>query len=217
MFACAVNHEHYTDAEGGKATHFLVRQVPVSKQKSSFPEARYSLSARQHHISDFLIEYARLMVDSGANLICIADPTASGEILGPKTFEEYAVRYLNKIIDGIHAMGAPVIVHICGKMKTVMHLIPGIRSDAISVDAMVSLRSLKQAYPQLTTMGNVSTYLLEFGTAAEIAGIAERLVRDGVDIISPACGLSTATSLENIRAMTAAVRSGTPACRRTLI
>lgn len=158
------------------------------------------------YISDFLIEYAGLMVRNGADLICIGDPTASGEILGPKTFEEYAIRYLNKIIDGIRVIGVPVIVHICGDMNTVKHLIPAIRCNAISTDAMVNLRLLKQEYPQLTTMGNISTYLLEFGTADKIAQRAEKLVQDGVDIISPACGLSTSTSLENIRAMTDAVK-----------
>jgi len=158
------------------------------------------------YISGFLVEYARLMVDNGVNLICIGDPTASGEILGPKVFEEYAVRYLNRIIDGIHAAGTPVILHICGNMNSVGHLIPQIRCDAISTDAMINLPLLKQTYPQLTTMGNISTYLLEFGTADKIAHNAEILVRDGVDIISPACGLSTSTSLENIRALTSAVK-----------
>ncbi|SEM68335.1 [methyl-Co(III) methanol-specific corrinoid protein]:coenzyme M methyltransferase [Syntrophus gentianae] len=158
------------------------------------------------YICDFLIEYARLLVDNGVDLICIGDPTASGEIVGPKIFEEYAVRYLNKIIDGIHALNAPVILHICGNMNSVEHLIPRIRCDAISTDAMVNLPLLKRTYPQLTTMGNISTYLLEFGPADRIAGTAEKLVRDGVDIISPACGLSTSTTLDHIRALTGAVK-----------
>ncbi|OPY90741.1 MAG: methylcobalamin:coenzyme M methyltransferase [Syntrophus sp. PtaU1.Bin208] len=158
------------------------------------------------YISDFLLEYARLLVDNGVDLICIGDPTASGEILGPKIFEEYAVRYLNKIIDGIHALNAPVALHICGNMNSVGHLIPCLHCDAISTDAMVNLPLLKRTYPQLTTMGNISTYLLEFGPVDKIATVAEKLVRDGVDIISPACGLSTSTTLENIRAMTDAVK-----------
>ena len=160
------------------------------------------------YVSSFLMEYARLLVESGATLICIGDPTASGEIVGPGIFEEYAVRYLNKIIDGVHAIGAPVIVHICGDLKTVRHLIVRIKADAISVDAMVNLKALKHEYPEITTMGNISTYLLEFGPADRIARKTERLVKNGVDIISPACGLSTSTSLENIRAMTGAVKEG---------
>jgi len=154
----------------------------------------------------FLIEYARSLVGCGADAVCVTDPTASGEILGPKTFEEYAVRYLKEIVEAVHDAGAPVMVHICGYMKTVAHFIPAIGADAVSTDAMVNLRALKQAYPELTAMGNVSTYLLEFGPADKIARTAKKLVRDGVDIISPACGLSTSTSLEHIRVMTATVK-----------
>jgi MtaA/CmuA family methyltransferase len=158
------------------------------------------------YVSECLLEYARLMLANGVTLISIGDPTATGEILGPKMFEEYAVTYLNKVIDGIHAFGAPVIVHICGNMNTVKPLIPSIRSDAISTDALVNLKLLKKEYPEITTMGNLSTYLLEFGKPTEVADRAESLVRDGVDIISPACGLSTSTALENINAMTTVVK-----------
>lgn len=159
------------------------------------------------YVTDFLIAYARLMVDNGAALISIGDPTATGEILGPKMFAEYGVRYLNKLIDGLHQLNAPVIVHICGDMNAVKHLIPDIRSEAISTDAVVNLRLLKAEYPSLTTMGNLSTYLLEFGTPDKVALNAARLVREGIDIISPACGLSTSSSLENITSMTNTVKS----------
>ncbi len=56
-------------------------------------------------------------------------------------------------------------------------------------------------------MGNVSTALLEFGDPGKVARNTERLVRDGVNIISPACGLSTSTGLDNIRALTGAVKA----------
>lgn len=163
-----------------------------------------------HKVLDYVVElgiaYARLMLDNGVDLISIADPTATGEILGPKMFEEYAVKYLNKLIDGIHSFGAPAILHICGDLKRVKHLIPQIRSDAISTDAMVNLLYLREEFPELVTMGNVSTYLLEFSTPDKVADRAGKLARDGVDIIAPACGLSTSTPLVNIQRMTGAVK-----------
>ena len=158
------------------------------------------------YVTDFLIGYAKLMIDNGVDLISIGDPTATGEILGPRMFEEYAVRYLNKLIDGIHSLKAPVIVHICGNMNTVKSNIPEIRSDAISTDAMVNLRLLKEEFPSLTTMGNLSTFLLEFGTPEKVSGQTERLLSDGIDIISPACGLSTSSSINNIQALTRTVK-----------
>lgn len=161
------------------------------------------------YVTNFLIEYAKLMIDNGVDLISIGDPTATGEILGPKMFEEYAVRYLNKLIDGIHSLNTPVIVHICGNMNTVKNLIPQIKSDAISTDAVVNLKLLKNEFPFLTTMGNLSTYLLQFGTPEKVYAQTKRLLNDGIDIISPACGLSTSSSLENIQTLTNTVKEGT--------
>ncbi len=158
------------------------------------------------YVSNFLIGFARVLVDSGATVICIGDPTATGEILGPRMFDEYAVTYLNKVIDGIHATGVPVLVHICGEMKAVKPSIPLLHSDAISADAFVNLKLLKQEYSQLTTMGNLSTILLESGDPEKVIHRTETLLREGIDIISPACGLSTSTSLDTIRAMTDTVK-----------
>jgi [methyl-Co(III) methanol-specific corrinoid protein]:coenzyme M methyltransferase len=55
-------------------------------------------------------------------------------------------------------------------------------------------------------MGNLSTFLLEFGTPDKVSGQTERLLSDGIDIISPACGLSTSSSVENIQALTNTVK-----------
>lgn len=160
------------------------------------------------YATDLIIGFAERMIASGATVISIADPTATGEILGPKVFKDFAVLYLNRIIDALHAKNIPVLVHICGNMNTVKALIPEIKADAISTDALVNLRQLKADYSQVTTMGNLSTYLLEFGSAEKVTQQTQRLVQDGVNIISPACGLSTSTSLKLIRAMTDAVKGG---------
>ncbi|HEY5975923.1 MAG TPA: uroporphyrinogen decarboxylase family protein [Geobacteraceae bacterium] len=160
------------------------------------------------YVSEFLIAFGRLLVESGASAICIGDPTATGEILGPKMFADYAVTYLNRVIDGLHATGVPVLVHICGEMKAVKPSIPLLHADAISTDAFVNLRLLKEEYPQLTTMGNVSTFLLELGDPDKVARQTRNLVREGIDIIAPACGLSTASPVGNIRAMTDTVKEG---------
>jgi uroporphyrinogen-III decarboxylase len=106
----------------------------------------------------------------------------------------------------VHALGAPVIVHICGDIKPVRHLIPSINSDAISTDAIVNLKALKEDYPQLVTMGNLSTFLLQWGPGDKIRRRTRELVAQHIDIISPACGLSTSTSIEHIRALTETVK-----------
>jgi [methyl-Co(III) methanol-specific corrinoid protein]:coenzyme M methyltransferase len=49
--------------------------------------------------------------------------------------------------------------------------------------------------------------LLQWGSPQKIADRAVELVEDGVNIIAPACGLSTSTTLANITAMTRAVQT----------
>jgi [methyl-Co(III) methanol-specific corrinoid protein]:coenzyme M methyltransferase len=81
-----------------------------------------------------------------------------------------------------------------------------IRAQAISTDAMVNLRLLKEEYPSITTMGNLSTYILEFGDPEKVSRRTEALIGDKIDIIAPACGLSTSSAIENIRALTETVK-----------
>ncbi|HMM19671.1 MAG TPA: MtaA/CmuA family methyltransferase [Selenomonadales bacterium] len=158
------------------------------------------------YVSKFQAALAGAMIEHGATIIAIADPTSTGEILGPAMFEEYAVRYLNEVINAVHNRSTKVILHICGRMNSVRRLIPELKADAVSVDAVVNLPKLKNDFPELITMGNISTYLLQDGPADKVALTAQKLVEEGVDIISPACGLSTATPINMIRAMTRAVK-----------
>ncbi|MBQ9378025.1 MAG: methylcobamide--CoM methyltransferase [Schwartzia sp.] len=158
------------------------------------------------YVTSFLIEYAGVLIESGFPVITVADPTATGEILGPKMFGDYAVPYLNRLADAIHARGAKVVIHICGRMEAVKRYLPGLHGDAVSTDAMVNLKALREEFDGLTVMGNVSTFALQLQEPEAIRRVTEKLVADGIDIISPACGLSTKTPVENIAAMTEVVK-----------
>jgi [methyl-Co(III) methanol-specific corrinoid protein]:coenzyme M methyltransferase len=159
-----------------------------------------------NYVTDRLIEYARLIAENGAAVVSIADPTATGEILGPRLFEEYAVPSINRIIDAVHALGLPVIVHICGELRAVRSQLASFRGDALSVDAFVNLGVLKREAGIKTTMGNLSTYMLESGDPERVRGAVGALFKNDIDILAPACGLSTSTPLANITAFTGAVK-----------
>jgi [methyl-Co(III) methanol-specific corrinoid protein]:coenzyme M methyltransferase len=158
------------------------------------------------YVTDFLIAFAGRLIESGADVISIADPTATGEILGPKMFEEYALPYLNRIARAVHDQDHKVIIHICGNVGTVKNQIYALHADAISTDAMVSLKALKAENPALVTMGNLSTYTLESGSEESISKRTATLIEEGTDIIAPACGLSTASPIKNLRAFTGTVK-----------
>lgn len=181
----------------------VVDPLTFLKELRTRPQAAHKVL---DYVSRLLIEYALEVIDNGADVIAIGDPTATGEILGPRIFQDFAVRYINAVADAVHAQNKRVIVHICGDMSKSRDQLAEIHADAISVDALVNLKKLKEDFPTINTMGNVSTSLLEFGTVDKVTRNTERLLRDGIDIISPACGLSTSTGLGNIRAITDTVK-----------
>ncbi len=160
------------------------------------------------YVTNFLIEYATVLIREGnVTAVMIGDPSATGEILGPAMFDAFAAPYLNRLADAIRAAGVPPILHICGNLKRVEGSVTQLRYAALSTDAMINLAALKRDHPHLITMGNLSTFALEFTDADRIRDMTRSLVRSGIDILSPACGLSTSTRIDALRAFTDTVRN----------
>ena len=141
------------------------------------------------------------MVEAGADVIAISDPSGTGEILGPKFFEEYAVKYLNMLLGGIESKKAGTIVHICGQMRSVYRQINMVHAGALSFDAIVPMNEARAQLGDRVLMGNVSTFALEFASEDRIEKLTKFCVKSGSDIISPACGLGTKSPLSNVQAI----------------
>jgi [methyl-Co(III) methanol-specific corrinoid protein]:coenzyme M methyltransferase len=163
-------------------------------------------------VTENLIRFGDTLAEAGADVICIADPSASGEILGKKAFAEFAIPYLNILVNYFREEhGIPSIVHICGDVRCLGGLLSEIAAESISVDAMVSINTLKELAPTKVSMGNVSTYLLEKGAPGDITKHGERCLKSGVGILAPACGISPRTPVVNIKGLSrAAVEVPTP-------
>jgi [methyl-Co(III) methanol-specific corrinoid protein]:coenzyme M methyltransferase len=152
-------------------------------------------------ITEQLISYGRAQIEAGADVIAISDPSGTGEILGPKYFAEFAVKYINKLLSGIKQSGVSSIVHICGNMRPVYREADNVRSDVLSFDSIVSIKEARAALGNRPLMGNVSTYALEFGDMDKVEALTRNCVENGADIISPACGLGMKSPISNVQAM----------------
>lgn len=165
-----------------------------------------------HEFIDFvtrqLILFAKKQIESGADIITISDPSGTGEILGPKLFEEFAVKYINKLVDSIKEGNVSTIVHICGQMKNVYQEVNKIRSDVLSFDSIVNIKDARKNLGDRLLMGNVSTYTIEFGEPKKITELTQKCVKDGSNIISPACGLGMKSPLTNVKSMLEALVKG---------
>jgi len=147
------------------------------------------------------IAFGDALVTAGADAVCIADPSGTGEILGAKAFEAFALPYINRIVEHFEARGVHSIVHICGDVKALGGVLDQIAAPAISIDSNVSFRTLRTLAPRHATMGNISTYLLEYGRPETLRRVAASRMHDGIDIIAPACGIGPRTPIANIRAV----------------
>lgn len=168
------------------------------KQMFRQPEATQEALER---LTDLLLNFGAAQIERGVEIIAIADPTATGEILGPRLFKTQAAPVLARLTQGLQALGARVIVHICGNVHTIGPLLAQIGADAISVDDMVSLRKLREQVPNAAVMGNFSALRLEKDPPERIARWVQSIGLRQADIIAPACAVVPTTPLANLQAL----------------
>ncbi|GAA0704564.1 MtaA/CmuA family methyltransferase [Paraclostridium ghonii] len=161
---------------------------------------------RVHEFMDFvtdnLIVFGKAQLEAGADILTISDPSGTGEILGAKNFNEFAVPYLNKIVDELkkYANGG-TIIHICGRLKSIYKELNSLHSDAISFDSITSVRQVIDNVSNKAIMGNVSTFALENSDVGSLQTMCNSCLNSGVDILSPACGIGVRTKLDNIKVL----------------
>jgi [methyl-Co(III) methanol-specific corrinoid protein]:coenzyme M methyltransferase len=156
------------------------------------------------------LQFALAQRAAGADCVMVAEPTATGEVLGGRHFERLAEPSLSRILGALHEQGVPVILHICGDLSRILEELRRLAHNcqaplAISVDALVSGTLLRKKLTGCVRMGNVDTFLLERGTPSVIDRAVRRAARQ-FHVVSPACGLVPTTPPENLRALVGAVR-----------
>lgn len=153
------------------------------------------------YVTNQLIAFAKDQVEAGADIIAISDPSGTGEILGPKFFSEFVVTYMNNIIDSLKDTGVKTIVHICGQMGPVLDRVNEIKADVLSFDSIVPVKTARSHLQDRVLMGNVSTFTIEFGNAETVKKLTKSCLKNGVNILSPACGIGMKSPIKNIQTM----------------
>ncbi|RLI34158.1 methylcobamide--CoM methyltransferase [Candidatus Bathyarchaeota archaeon] len=149
-------------------------------------------------LADLNVEEARAALQMGADVICIADPTASSDILSPQTFKELLVPAYQRITSKV---GAPVVLHICGNATSYLPYLPDTGIDAFSCDAQVDIAFAKQVLGnRVAVWGNVPTVkVLLQGTPEDVKRACIECICKGTDGLIPSCGIPPRTPIENFR------------------
>ena len=154
--------------------------------------------------------YYRGFIEKGAEIISIAEPIASGDMISRKHFESFVVPVIKDFLDRLKGLSVYNLLHICGNITNRLDLIPDMGVDVLSVDYKVDLKGVRSATgARIAFAGNVNPAdVLQQGTPEEVAAASLACIIDaGTDarfILMPGCDIPPATPLRNIRAFFAA-------------
>ncbi|MCL2862706.1 MAG: MtaA/CmuA family methyltransferase [Methanimicrococcus sp.] len=149
-------------------------------------------------ITEFVIEYQKLLVAHGADIIFAIDPTSSGDLLSGDMYAEFILPSIKKMRKGT---GSPTILHICGNTKPMLEHIAGSGVEGFSFDKAVPVWYAKQKLGNLSAYGNLDVIeLFPNKTPDEVYNATAEVIRQGVNIAGSACDVPEKTPIENIRA-----------------
>lgn len=158
------------------------------------------------------LRFAREQIHAGADIIGIGDAVAS--LVGPRIYEEHVLPHERQLVEGIHALGAKVRLHICGNTSKIVGGMGRLGCDIVDLDSMSPLAAAReQMGAKQVLLGNLNPVaVLLNGTPETVTqGVAEchRLAGDRF-IVGAGCEVPVATPEENLRALCDYARNTRP-------
>jgi MtaA/CmuA family methyltransferase len=149
------------------------------------------------------LAFARAQVEAGADLIGVGDAAAS--LVGPRLYEEFVWPYERKLIDGVHAVGARVRLHICGKTRRLFQWMGRLDAEIVDLDWMAPLgEARREMGPAQVLLGNIDPVaVLRNGTPELVraaVGECHRQARARY-IVGAGCEVVRDTPEANLRAL----------------
>jgi uroporphyrinogen decarboxylase len=150
--------------------------------------------------------YKPLLDDGTIEIVSIADPTASGDLISKKHFEEFALPYLQKVNKNFKKRGVKTLVHICGNTTDKLDAIVKCEATCFSMDYKVDLEKAKEVFKgKMCIAGNVDPVgILNQGTPEDVKRASrnciEKASAGGGYVLMPGCDIPPSVPLENIQA-----------------
>lgn len=157
------------------------------------------------------VMFAEAQFEAGADIILWGDHV-SGDLCGPKAYEELLLPIHKRINSGWLKKAGPVIMHACGKTLDRIHLIGQSGFEAFHFDSRNDAgEMLKRAGDKILLTGGVNNPRLLFkGTSGEVKKQVYELLDAGIVLISPECAVPVLTPNRNLTAIVDAVKEYGP-------
>ena len=156
--------------------------------------------------TDLLIHlYEPLVKDGTLNVISLADPTASGDLISKKQFEKFALPYLKKFTDWAKSKNVHTLVHICGNTTDRLDLFPLTGASCISLDHKTDIAKAKEIlHGKMCFAGNIDPVKIMLqGTVQDVENSCKHVIQtagtEGGFVLMPGCDIPPTVPYENIR------------------
>jgi uroporphyrinogen decarboxylase len=163
--------------------------------------------------AEVLMRFFDSLLSSGKlDVILLGEPTASGDLISRKQFEQFVLPRIREFTAWAKMKGARIIIHICGNTTDRLDLYPLTGADCISLDHKTDIAKAKEIlYGKMCFAGNVDPVKIMLqGTVQEVEGACRRVIEtagtDGGFILMPGCDIPPEVPYENIQQFMRAAR-----------
>lgn len=181
------------------AGHLIGVERILKMINTDFYAVEHAIDVASEAVSAYIKELNKVKPD----IICVADPTSSGDLLGPIDFQQLSRPALEDIQEDMDAQN---VLHICGHTAAILKDMLSCGYNGISIEEVVDMRYAQKVKHELGDIsqvcGNISTSkTLYRGTTEEVRQEVLQALERGVDVVAPSCGIAAASPLANIQAM----------------
>lgn len=151
-------------------------------------------------IAPYCRAFGQALLDAGADIVQMSEPSASTDILAPTDFPVQSGQFVSRCLGSLKGY---TILHICGDSAPIIPYMFDTGVTGISVEEKVpSEKAVEIANHRGCLVGNVGcAFPLFKGTPKDVAASAARSRDAGFDVISAGCGVPIGTPDDNIRAL----------------
>jgi MtaA/CmuA family methyltransferase len=158
------------------------------------------------------LRFAKAQKEAGVDYMGIGDSATS--LVGPALYYEFVWPYQKKLVDGLHAMGLPVRLHICGNTAPILEGFARLGCEILDLDSLVPMQLAREKLgPGQTVLGNIDPVrVLRNGSPETIrTAIAECHRQAGPRyVVGAGCEVPRDTKPENLHALREYARAHHP-------
>jgi MtaA/CmuA family methyltransferase len=149
------------------------------------------------------LRFARTQVEAGAESIGIGDAAAS--LVGPEIYNEFIWPFEKRMVDGVHALGAKVRLHICGNTRWILREMGRLGCEIVDLDSLAPLDEARaEMGPNQVLLGNVNPVtVIRNSKPAQIRDAVQQCHNEAGArfIVGAGCEIPRDTPAENVHVL----------------